>query len=119
MTSLEIPVHPLVEILTDAFASLIESGRVDVVHETGSDVVELQADEWTLHLAEWPIRYAFIALDTVSDSDAEHEQVLNAALGPRDLAALRASDTVLEGALKRGLTQTTDGVSHVLARILD
>jgi len=118
MTSLEVPVHPLVEILTEAFASLIESDRVDVVYEAGSDSVELQADEWTLHIAEWPIRYSFIALDTPSDSDTEHEMALQATLGPRDLAALRVTDRELDGALRQSLLQTSDEVSHTLSRLI-
>jgi hypothetical protein len=54
----------------------------------------------------------------LTDSEAEHELALNAALGPRDLAALRETDQVLNGALRASLLQTTDEISHTLARLL-
>lgn len=119
MTSLEVPNHPLVEVLADTFASLVDSGSVDIVHEAESDAVELQSDEWTLHIGGWPIEFAWIALDAPTESDAEHRRALNAALGPRDLAALGSANDMLAGALGRGLIQTGDGVSRVLAEMIE
>ena len=118
MAGLDIPVHPLVEVLTEHFASLIEAGAVDVVRAIEEDAVEIQSDEWTLHIDGWPIRSAFIAIDSATDSASEHRAALAAALGPRDLAALTASNGALNGEIARGLIESGDGLSQSLAAII-
>jgi hypothetical protein len=105
-------------VLTEHFAALIERGAIDVVLDVEGDAVEIQADEWTLHFDGWPLRSAFVALDTITDIEVEHRAALNAALGPRDLAALTASDRALGGDIARGLIDSGDGASRSLAALL-
>lgn len=119
MAGLEVPVHPLVDVLTAQFASLIEAGNVDIVHDLEHDAVEIQSDEWTLILEGWPIHNAFVALDTLTDSDALHRVALNGALGIRDFAALTHANQQLEGSIARALVSSGDGVSRILAELID
>ena len=118
MAGLDIPVHPLVDVFNEQFASLIETGAVDVVLDAEEDAVEIQSDEWTLHLDGWPIRSAFVALDSITDTEAEHRLALSAALGPRDIAALTASNDALDGDIARSLIDSGDGLSRSLAAII-
>jgi len=118
MTSLDAPEHPLQEILSTSFADLIERGAVELVLLTGEDAIEVQADEWTLHIGGWPIRLAFIALDDEPGTDEERAGALNAALGPQDLASLRDTDAGLDEQLSDALRASRDPLSVALAAIL-
>ena len=113
-----LPRHPLQELLTTSFSNLIESGVVDLVPDTENDAIELQADEWTLHIAGWPIRLAFIALDEDPPTASERMSALNVALGPQELGALRDADERLEGALTEALVQSSDPLSASLGQLL-
>jgi hypothetical protein len=119
MAGLDLPVHPLVDVLNEQFAGLIERGAIDIVVDIEGDAVEIQSDEWTLHFDGWPLRSAFIALDTITDTEAEHRLALNAALGPRDVAALSASNEALDGEIVRSLLNSGDGASRTLAELLE
>ncbi|MGI8485194.1 MAG: hypothetical protein ACR2OU_13140 [Thermomicrobiales bacterium] len=118
MTGIDLPQHPLQELFTISFSDLIESGVVDIVPDPENDVVELQADEWTLHVEGWPIQLAFIALDEDPPTASERMGVLNAALGPQDLGALRDADERLEGALTKALVGSNDPLSASLGQLL-
>jgi len=117
MTTPEYPDHPLLTPLAAAFAALIDNGVVDVVRED-DDSIEIQADEWTIHLEGWPIHLAFVALDEDPDSEDEQIRALTAALGPRDLAALREADEQVEGAILDALAASRDPLSQTLSRWL-
>ncbi|MGI8405568.1 MAG: hypothetical protein ACR2OE_12550 [Thermomicrobiales bacterium] len=118
MTGLDMPQHPLQELLATSFSNLIESGSVDLVPDPENDVVELQADEWTLHIAGWPIQLAFVALDEDPPIAAERLSMLNAALGPQDLGALQDADERLEGTLTKALLGSSDPLSVCLGQLL-
>lgn len=118
MTGLDLPQHPLQEVLATSFSNLIESGLVDLVPDPETDVVELQADEWTLHIAGWPIQSAFVALDEDPPTTAERLSALNAALRPQDLGSLRDADERLEGALTEALVGSSDSLSVSLGQLL-
>jgi hypothetical protein len=118
MTSLESPSHPLVEVLTEQFALLIEKGLVDVVFDESADTVEVQTDEWTLSLTGWPIRMAFVAIDAVTETDAEHRAGLAGALGPRDLAALTTANESVDDQIASQLRASGDGLSIILAGMI-
>jgi hypothetical protein len=118
MTSLDAPSHPLVEVLTEQFAALIEKGLVDVVLDDSGDTVEVQTDEWTLSLTGWPIRSAFVAIDAITETDAEHRAGLAGALGPRDLAALTAANEAVGDQIALQLRASGDGLSIVLAGMI-
>lgn len=113
------PTQSLVEILSAKFATLIDVGDVDIVSDRDQDSIEIQSDEWTIIIEGWPIRNAFVALDTLTDSDASHRVALDGALDHRDLAALTSANQQLEGAIARGLLASGDGVSVVLAEMID
>lgn len=118
MTGIDVPQHPLQELFTTSFSDLIESGVVDIVPDPENGVVELQADEWTLHVEGWPIQLAFIALDEDLPTASERMGVLNAALGPQDLGALRDADERLEGTLTKALLGSSDPLSVCLGQLL-
>lgn len=107
--------RPLVEILQKAFAGLIERGDVDVVVMLEANEAEVQSDDWTLHLENWPVSVAWVALDETPASRAECAAALGAALGSPELAALRDLDRELEGALTEALVDSRDGLSQTLA----
>lgn len=119
MTSLDALEHPLVELLKIAFAGLIERGDADVVVIPESNDVEVQGDDWTLHLEGWPLGIAWIALDETPSSHAERVAALDAALGSPELAALRDADRQLDGTLTDALADSGDGLSQALVLVLD
>lgn len=118
MASLDALEHPLVEILTGAFAHLIERGDADVAVMPEADEFEVQGDDWTLHLEGWPLGIAWIALDEGPSSQAERLAALDAALGSTELAAFRDADRRLQGALIAALADSGDGLSQSLAVVL-
>lgn len=112
--------HPLRDALRLAFASLIETGEIDLAipPDAVNDETEVQADDWTLHLEGWPIATAWIAIDQEPDSAAERRAALDATLDHRELAALRDADRRLEGALVARLRTSGDDLSALLADLL-
>ncbi len=115
MPSLDSPDGPLVETLRSAFAPQLENGEVDLaVLRNGTDV-EIQADEWTLHLEGWPVVLAFIALEDEPASVAEQESALDAVLDSQAMAALRTANRDLCDAIVTALRDSGDEVSAVLA----
>lgn len=118
MASLDALEHPLVEVLNVAFAALIDHGDLDVVVMPEADEFEVQGDHWTLHLEGWPLSVAWIALDETPSSQAERLAALDAALGSKELAALRDADRQLEGALTAALLDSGDGLSQALTLVL-
>ena len=112
-------VHPLHDVLQHAFAALIETGEIDIATapDTAGDEIEVQADDWTLHLEGWPVVMAWIAIDHEPDP-AEHRAALEATLDHRELAAMRDADGSLEGALVACLRASGDELSARLADLL-
>ncbi len=112
--------HPLARLLQAAFAEQIASGEIDVVATPEDNAVEIQADDWTLVLEEWPLVRAWLALDESPASEAERSMALDAAIAPTELAALRAADRQLEGRLTAALVDSGDDLSQALAsRLVD
>lgn len=106
----------LTGILHTAFADLIARGEVDVVATPGNNEVEVQGDDWTLVLEGWPLATAWIALDESPSSQSERRAALEAAIGSRELSALRDADRQLAGTLTAALADSGDGLSQALAR---
>ncbi|MGC4108531.1 MAG: hypothetical protein QM753_19580 [Thermomicrobiales bacterium] len=101
-----------------AFASRIEHEAVDVVEVPDDGAVEIQADEWTLHLEGDPLALVFVAIENEPDRADEFPDALRTAIAPDDLAALVALDAALDGALASRLTASGDALSAALAEML-
>ena len=104
--------------LTTAFAPAIDAGTVDIVQESATADIEVQADHWTIVLPIDPTQPAFVALDVVTESDAEHRAALDAAFGAADLDQLRAANAMLEGALAARMTLSPDRLAVLLGERL-
>lgn len=115
MTSLDAPDHPLIEALRAAFDALIEIGRVDIARPGAGNEVEIQADEWTLHFEGWPLVVAWIALDEEPTGTNARIAAVDAALGAREIAAMREVNARLDGGLAAALQASGDELSVVLA----
>ncbi|MBA2247209.1 MAG: hypothetical protein H0W23_03700, partial [Chloroflexia bacterium] len=89
-------------------------------HQRGIEQVEIdvQADDWTLHLEGWPIATAWIAIEQEPESAAAQQAALATTFGHRELAALRNADRRLEGALVARLRTSGDELSARLADLL-
>ena len=107
--------HPVVTILSDAFAPQLESGEVDIVASGGGTDVDIQSDDWTLHLEGWPVTLAFIALDEEPATPDQRKVALDAALDSQHMAALRTANLVLDRTLVTALLASGDELSAVLA----
>ena len=118
MPSHDVPDHPLGLILEEAFAAQLESGEVDLVALRDSQEFEIQADEWTLHLAGWPVTVAFIALDEEPPTFAERRAALDAALDSQHMAGLRHANLLLNDAIVAALEDSGDELSAVLASVI-
>jgi hypothetical protein len=118
MPSHDVPDHPLALILAEAFAAQLESGEVDLMELRDSQEFEIQADDWTLHLAGWPVTVAFIALDEEPHSLAERQIALDAALDTQHMAGLRHANLLLDDAIVAALVDSGDELSALLASAL-
>ncbi len=118
MTGIDLSQHPLTDTLAHSFAGLIEGGTVDLVPDPEIDAIEIQADEWTLHIEGWPVQQAFVALDEDPPNDTERLRALNATLGSEVLAALRDADQRLERMVSTALAGSNDPLSANLATLL-
>lgn len=104
--------------LARAFGKLTDGGAVDIVALDDPDEIEVQGDAWTLYVRGWPLVEAWIALDDEGASITEQREDLTNALGTPGLAALRALDADLSGALTERLNASLDGLSSTLASML-
>lgn len=121
MPSLDGADHPLVSALHRAFAALVEDESVDIVpseDDDDQDAVEVQADDWTLFVAGWPVTTAWIALDEDVTSPEALRTALESVLGQHELQALEAFDSSLSGDLADALTASGDELSIALAALL-
>jgi hypothetical protein len=118
MPTLDPHEHPLKSLLEPVFSALEEDGEVDLYEVPDDSAFEVQADNWTLHLAGWPVTTGFVALDEEPHSHAERLLALDAAIDQRHLAALRRANTLLEGEIARVLTASGDDLSILLAGAL-
>lgn len=118
MTHSDAQDQPILAVLQEVFRELIEEEVVDIVGLEDEDACEVQADAWTLYLQGWPVRTAWIALDDDTSTDEEHRDALGAALGPRDLDAMRQLNALLDGNLGPALLDSGDDLSAVLANVL-
>ncbi|MGC4193034.1 MAG: hypothetical protein QM589_17955 [Thermomicrobiales bacterium] len=109
---------PLGKACTALFAPRIEDDEIDVVELPDDDAVEIQADEWTLHLQGDPIVLAFVAIENEPEAANDLAQALRATLTPDDLAALETLDSQLGGALASRLTASGDALSQTMAAML-
>jgi hypothetical protein len=118
MPTHDTPDHPLSVILGEAFAPQLESGEVDLVETEGTHEFEIQADEWTLLLAGWPVTGAFIALDEEPATLLERRAALDAALDTQHFAGLRRANDLLNGAIVAALEDSGDELSTLLAQTI-
>jgi hypothetical protein len=118
MPTLDAPGHPLHEALSQAFASQLERGDVDLVNMPDARVVEIQSDEWTLHLQGWPVTLAFLALDDEPTTLEDRQAALDAALDAEHIAALRHANRLLDNAIAAALDDSGDELSATLARAI-
>lgn len=118
MTNLDAEDQPLLAALQDVFGELAEEELVDIVELEEEDACEVQADAWTLYLQGWPITTAWIALDDDTTTKEEHREALAAALGPRDVAAIRQLNMTLDGNLVPALSSSGDELSETFADVL-
>jgi hypothetical protein len=118
MPTHDTPEDPLHEVLEQAFTSQLERGDVDLVVLNGAREMEIQSDEWTLHLEGWPVNLAFIALDDEPGSMTERRAALDAALDNEHLASLRLANRLLDNAIVASLEDSGDELSILLARAL-
>jgi hypothetical protein len=121
MPSLDGADHPLVSALHEAFAALVEDESVDIVpseDDKDQEAFEVQADDWTLFAAGWPVTTAWIALDEDVISPEAFRTALESALGQRELQALETLDSSLSGDLADALTNSDDELSIALAALL-
>ncbi|MGN6032183.1 MAG: hypothetical protein ACTHQE_11015 [Thermomicrobiales bacterium] len=100
------------------FADRIAAGEVDVVDLPDERAVEIQADEWTLHLEGDPIVFAFVAIEQEPEGADELAGALRTTIAPDDLATLRVLDAELDGTLSLQLAASGDALSGVLAGLL-
>jgi hypothetical protein len=108
----------MTDALAIAFATAIEAGTVDIVQESPTGDIEVQADQWTIVLPVDPAQPAFVALDEITESDTEHRTALDSAFLHADLEALRAANTALGGALVELLAASPDRLAVLLAERL-
>lgn len=108
----------LAAILEEHFAHQLANGSIDIVVEHGSDSIEVQSDEWTLSLEGSPIRSAFIALDSVTDTEAQHRAELSTTLNARDVSAISDANRALDNGIVRALIESGDGASQILAEMI-
>ena len=118
MPTLDPHEHPLKSLLEPVFSALEEEGEVDLLIVPDDSAFEVQADNWTLHLAGRPVTTGFVALDEEPHSHAERLLALDAAIDQRHLAALRRANTLLDGEIARVLTASGDDLSMLLAGAL-
>lgn len=114
----EVSFASLVAVLTNHFSHQLANGSIDIVVENGSDSVEVQSDEWTLSLEGSPVRSAFIALDSVTDTEAQHRAELSSTLNARDMAAISEANRALGNGIARALIESGDGASQILAEMI-
>lgn len=121
MPSLDGAEHPLISALQDAFGSLVEEEKVDIVtveEDQEQDACEVQADDWTLFAEGWPIASAWIAIDDDVASPDQFRTTLERVLGPRDLQAMRDLNTALEGEFATVLSESGDELSIALGALI-
>ena len=118
MPTLEPRAHPLMSLLEPVFATLEEDGEIDLLVLPDDGGVQIQADDWTIHLEGWPLRIGFIALDEEPHSREQRLLALDAAVDQRHLAALRGANAQLDGALASALAGSGDDLSMLLAEAL-
>jgi len=109
---------PLAKRCAARFTPQIDAGEVDVVDLPDEGAVEIQADEWTLHLEGDPIALAFVAIEQEPERADELAGALRAAIAPDDLDSLRALNADLDGALATRLVASGDALSSTLAGLL-
>lgn len=121
MPSLDGAEHPLISALQDAFGTLVDEEKVDIVtveEDQEQDACEVQADDWTLFVEGWPISSAWIAIDDdVSDPD-QFRATLERVLGPRDLQAMSDLDSALDGEFTTMLSESGDELSISLGALI-
>jgi len=118
MPTHDAPGHPLTEALATAFAAQLEQGDVDLVESRQSREIEIQSDEWTLHLEGWPVTLAFIALDDEPVTLQDRQAALDAALDTEHIASLRLANRLLDNAIAAALEDSGDELSATLARAI-
>ncbi|MGB3329096.1 MAG: hypothetical protein WBA46_09095 [Thermomicrobiales bacterium] len=100
------------------FGPRIDAEEIDVVELPDDGAVEIQADEWTLHLEGDPLALAFIAIEDEPDQAAAMDAALRIAITPDDLAGMAALNASLDGALVARLANSGDALSQALATLL-
>ena len=118
MTTIEPGGNPLATALHEAFDDLIDRDFVSVVMDEDDGAVEVQADEWTLHVSGWPVESAWVAIDDEPAGQQERLAALDAALAEDGVSALRDADHRLGGTLVAGLRSSQDPMSMALADVL-
>lgn len=113
--------HPLIAVLQNAFAALVEDNVVDIVPQDESgdlDACEVQADAWTLVLEKWPLENAWIAIDDDVTDPKQARMALESTLDRRELEAMMALNAALDGALVTALSESGDILSGTLATMI-
>ncbi len=113
-----VPIHPLVAPLTDAFSDRIEIGEISVEALPGETSVELQGDDWTLHIEGWPIALAFVALDDEPATREECLKALQTSPGALVIGRVQQIDREHDGAISGALATIRDPASNVLSELL-
>lgn len=109
---------PLGKSCARLFGPRISSEEIDVVELEVERAVEIQADEWTLHLKGDPITLAFIAIEDEPDQAGAFASALRTSITPDDLAAMADLNAELDGSLVARLAASGDGLSQALATLL-
>lgn len=105
------------EALESAFATLVESGDIDVTPDD-TEGIDVIADAWTLHVEGWPgPALAWLAHD--DESDRFDDQAIQALLPASVLTALADADRTLGGNLRTALRATDDDLSSALASAME
>ena len=112
------PTTPLGVRCAGHFARQIAAEAIDVVELPDEGAVEIQADDWTLHVEGDPITLAFIAIDQEPDRPGELNAALRTALDADDLVALRTLNEDLNGVLVDRLGASGDALSIALVTLL-
>lgn len=110
--------QPLGKICASLFAPRIDAEEIDVVEVPDEGAVEIQADEWTLHLQGDPLVLAFVAIENEPEQGDALDQALRDAISPPDLALLRTLNRQLGGELANRLAASGDPLSAALGEML-
>jgi len=100
------------------FAPRIDDEEIDVVEIPEESAVEIQADDWTLHLQGDPLTLAFVAIEDEPEGADALAHALRIALTPDELEGLGTLNERLDGVLAARLRSSGDALSATLAAIL-